>query len=372
MMRSAGIKPGTVVGILGDGQLGRLEIIRNAHLGLSFAVLGPGGKSSPAGQLASWVKPWNRRGTVTERVLNEFCSQVSVVTIETESVSLDLVEQIEAKGKRVYPALNVLQIARDRLLEKQFAQSLGIPVAPYRVIGSRADFPLGQHTVAKRSILKTRCGGYDSLGQVVIPGGQRLDNAWQTLRRVPCILEEAVDFAYEFSVIVFRNEAGQVLIYGPFENTHKDGILDVTRYPARPKLSEDALERAINSSLAYAKEIAERLELVGILTIENFILENGAVLFNEMAPRVHNSGHLTMDCFDTCQYEQYVRAACGLPFGSANCQHAGVMTNLIGADIEQVPKLLTRDVKLYLYGKSEVRPRRKMGHYTECIPLSCV
>lgn len=358
---------GELIVILGDGQLGRMLAMTAARLGYRVIIVGPQGRESPSGQVAYAAYAWGANGELTDE-LRTIIRTCRACLIEWENVPLALVEDLEAGGTHVYPGSKVLRTSQDRLLEKQLARRLGIPIGRYWNVemGAGANYP---EFLMDTSFLKGRSGGYDGLNRKVILAGDSIKDAWLQLNSQPCILEEAVQFTCEFSVIVFRNNAGEMITYGPFENHHKNSILNVTLYPARPKLSESALNRAIDSCIESARIIAEHLGLVGILTTEHFILEDGTAFFNEMAPRNHNSGHLTMDCFDTSQFEQYVRAALDLPWGSRHVHHAGRMTNILGDEIYTLPQLLARDVVVHVYGKLQARAGRKMGHYTERLPL---
>ena len=353
------IEPGAVIGILGDGQLGRMTAIAAAQLGYRVAVLGPGGRDSPTGQVSWWAEAWSDGVQVGEEILDQFCRLVSVVLVEWENVPLALVDAIEKRGVFVCPGREALRISQDRLLEKELARSLGIPTAGCLAVGHDT---IEQMPIAPEAfILKTRRDGYDGKGQVRLQRGMSFQKAWCELGSVPCILETVVDFAAEMSIIVARSST-QVVVYGPFENEHKDGILASTRYPSRHPLVVNAI--VTGSADRYSRQLAEALDIHGLLAIEYFVSASGDVIFNEMAPRPHNSGHLTIECCITSQFEQYVRAACGLPLGRADFRSSGRMRNLIGDDASCPVRLLEESAALHLYGKGEARPGRKMGHQT--------
>ena len=361
------IAPGAVLGILGDGQLGKMIAIAAAQMGYKVAVLGPGGRESPAGHVAYWAKAWGANSSVSEELLDEFCTLVSVVMIEWENIPVALVERIEAKGVRVRPGSKVLAVAQDRLLEKKCAEKLGIPVPFYRNVDNPAQ---DASTALKDCILKTRRNGYDGKGQVRISAGDPISAAWRTLDNVPCVLEEVVDFACEVSVIVARKPTSpdsceQFVTYGTFENIHVNGILHSTHYPPRDD-SIPSMFGVEDVAIDAATQLAEALDVHGLLAVEFFVTKNGRILFNEMAPRPHNSGHLTIECCVTSQFTQYVRAACNLPFGSVEFHSHGTMHNIIGTDADKWPEYADRyPVALHLYGKGDAKPGRKMGHFTD-------
>jgi 5-(carboxyamino)imidazole ribonucleotide synthase len=372
MLNSQMIPPGAIIGCLGDGQLGRMIGIAAAQLGYRMAYLGPGGRDSPAGHVAYWIRPWDIHGEVNEELLDEFCSLVSVVVIEWENVPLSLVKRIEARGRRVCPDSRTIEIAQDRKLEKELAESLGIPVGEYQLVSCIHDFFVdGTDSLDYDAVMKLRRNGYDGHGQIRIKAGQSVKQAWRDLKNAPCILERKIDFACELSVIVVRKRASteKMVTYGPFKNTHEDGILRSTLYPAQcSTLTKADLAKAMHDTISFTQRIAEFLDLDGILTVEYFVSAIGEVLLNEIAPRPHNSGHLTIDCSNTCQFKQYVLAACNRPFGSSEFHHGGVMHNILGDEIDNILHLES-ELAVHLYGKSEARKGRKMGHVTRRIPL---
>lgn len=358
-MKSEIIAPGATLGVLGSGQLGRMIALSAAPLGYRIAVLGPGGRDSPAGHVSFWAEDWKDPHNVSDEPLDTFCGLVSVVLIEWENVPVELVRRIERRGVPVRPDSIVLGVAQSRALEKDCAQHNGIPVPRYRVIADARDI-----AGFSGGILKTLHGGYDGRGQIRLSSALPLEHAWSELKRVPCILEDVVDFTHEISVIVARqfgtDSESRLVTYGPFENRHEGGILRTTTYPARvpAKAAADACE--------YARRLAAHFDLHGILAVEFFVTRDGGVLFNEMAPRPHNSGHLTIDACATSQFEQYVRAACNLPWGSMRfCDGMSVMHNIIGDELDGwLGHLNEAGTFLHLYGKTSVQPGRKMGHLT--------
>jgi len=360
------IQPGATIGVLGDGQLGRMLAIAAAQLGYRVAVLGPEGRTSPAGQVAYWAEKWENGCNVSNQLLAEFCTMVSVVLLEWENVPVSLLQRIQQRGVAVRPGTDALRAAQDRFYEKRLARRLGIPTTPFGNIQKEDDLVDVQEDFGRPSILKTRNGGYDGLGQVSVAGPEELPAAWAKLHRQPCILEEVVNLKREISVIVARvpeqeSIRRQCVTYGPFENVHRDGILRTTRYVHTSEATQSEERVAIRA----ATTLAEELDIHGLLAIEFFVTQEGSILFNEMAPRPHNSGHLTIECARTSQFEQYVRAACNLPLGSVEMV-SGTMQNIIGDEVVSWftgGSSLSRE-KLHLYGKREVRSGRKMGHVT--------
>lgn len=352
------VAPGSGIGILGDGQLGKMLALAAGALGYRVSVLGPVGRASPAGQVSSSALAWEAHVGVSEALLNEFCAGISVVLVEWENVPVSLVQRIEAQGIRVCCGSSVLEIAQDRIKEKRYAELLGIPTPKFFAINSdnyTAGYPIA---VTESYILKTCRDGYDGKGQIHVNVGESVYDAWAQLKHVPCILESRVDFAYEVSVIVARSPQGMVC-YGPFINSHEHGILRTSVYPGNvSKFVKD-------NALTVATVLARELDVHGLLAVEMFAMKDGRVLFNEMAPRPHNSGHLTIECCDTSQFEQHVRAACNIPLGSVLFHSRGEMTNILGNEVEGWYNHLAKPgTSLHLYGKGAPREGRKMGHVT--------
>ncbi len=354
------ILPGAVLGILGDGQLGRMLALAAAPMGYRVAVLGPGGRESSAGQVAYWAKAWEPDGTVTDELLQEFCSLVSVVLIEWENVPLDLLSRIQSWGVAIRPDPSILAIAQDRLLEKQYALSKDIAVPVFSSITCELE---AARIIVIPSILKTRRDGYDGKGQVRLEPGDSLVAAWESLGSVACILEEVVDFVAEASMIVARPHEGKPVIQGPFCNYHHKGILRETVYPL--KLGEEYDVDEIREHLFDAARTLSQ-SVHGMLAVEFFIGREGQVIFNEMAPRPHNSGHLTLDLAGASQFELYIRAACNLPLNLSQRLRIqpGRMQNILG---EEEGRFINRhpiNGRVHWYGKGEPRPGRKIGHVT--------
>jgi 5-(carboxyamino)imidazole ribonucleotide synthase len=354
------IRPGATIGILGSGQLGKMLAVAAAQIGYKVAVLGPGGRDSPAGHVSWWAQCWGADpARIDDTVLREFCSLVSVVLIEWENVPTALVDRITALGAPVRASSLVLKTAQNRDFEKMAAARVGMRAPKYDILEHASDVPILASLLDRPVLLKTIRGGYDGKGQIRVTRADDLDKAWATLKRVPCILEEVVDIKHELSVIVFASPTQKTRVYGPFQNKHVDGILRTTHYPSHSN------KITIHDAQFGATRLAKHLNVHGMLAVEFFVTTDDTLLFNEMAPRPHNSGHLTIECSATSQFEQYVRAACNLPFGSTKMLCGGTMHNIIGDDVQ--PYLVgdfPADRSVHLYNKPETLPGRKMGHYT--------
>jgi 5-(carboxyamino)imidazole ribonucleotide synthase len=355
--RSSVVIPGQTVGILGGGQLGRMFAIAARRMGYRVHAFDPT-TDCPAGQVADLevIAAYDDLDAA-----RRFASQVDVVTFEFENIPSETLAAI-AEMKPVHPSPQVLHVCRHRLHEKDFLSGHGFPVAPYRPIRSVDDLQQSLAELGLPAILKTADFGYDGKGQVRIDRAEKLDDAWKKMGRPLGVLEAFVPFTLEISVIVARSTRGEMVCYGPVENSHSKHILDVTIAPARvsPKVVDDAL--------ALAKAIAEAIDVVGLLTVEMFVVGD-RILVNELAPRPHNSGHYTFDACVTSQFEQQLRAVCGLPLGDTALLRPAAMANLLGEVWEEgepnwAAALGIPEVKLHLYGKAEPRPGRKMGHLT--------
>lgn len=346
------------VGILGGGQLGRMLSVAASRLGLRTHIYAP--ETGPvAGHVAAAVTTagWDDRAA-----LERFARSVDVVTYEFENIPVEAVDLVDAV-RPVRPGRLALLTSQDRLTEKDFLGRLGLATAPYAEVGSDADLAAAVGAIGAPSILKTRRFGYDGKGQVLVTDPAAAGEAWAALGRVPCILEGFVDFEREISVIATRSEAGQVVCYDPGENVHRDGILRTTAVPA----SVDAATAA--AAVRAAEALTGALDYVGVVGIEFFVTAGGGLVVNEMAPRVHNSGHWTQDGCVVDQFEQHVRAVAGWPLGNGRRHSDVVMTNLIGDDVAAAVDLAADPaVGLHLYGKDEVRAGRKMGHWNRVGP----
>ena len=352
------IAPGATIGIVGGGQLGRMLAMAAAQLGYRTHIYAPD-ERPPAGDVAAEV---TRGDYDDEEALAGFGSAVSVVTYEFENVSARALDALAGKAP-LHPSRRSLEIAQDRLGEKEFARSLGGRPAPFARVDDEAGLVAALKEIGTPAILKTRRFGYDGKGQVRLDDPAEAEAAWAAIQGRPAILEGFVDFRAEFSVLLCRGASGETAVWESPRNTHVDGILRRCDVPAGSDL-----QAAIADGQGLARAIAQALDHVGVLAIEFFADADGAV-FNEMAPRVHNSGHWTWEGALTSQFENHIRAICGLPLGATDLVVPRVeMENLIGADVDHWCDLLTdRAAHLHLYGKGEARPGRKMGHVTRLI-----
>jgi 5-(carboxyamino)imidazole ribonucleotide synthase len=351
----------TSIGIVGGGQLGRMLASAARRLGLGVEVLDPDPRA-PAAALADR----HHRAAFSDLAAAEaLAARVDVVTFEFENVPAAALAQLE-RLRPVRPSHRVLAICRQRIEEKGFLSSAGFPVAPYRPIHNSQDLERALTELQGPTILKTAEFGYDGKGQVRIHAPDQAAQAYASIAGRLAVLEQVVPFERELSVIVARTPQGATAVYPPFENQHKQQVLDLTRWPARiaPEVSQAAERLAV--------EIAERLGVIGLLCVELFQV-GPQLIVNELAPRPHNSGHLTLEAAETDQFEQHLRAVLGWPLGSTAARGPAAMANLLG-DLWQgaAPDLSgclsDRGVHLHLYGKAEARAGRKMGHLTVLDP----
>jgi len=352
------IPPGSTIGILGGGQLGRMTALAAARLGYRVHSYCPE-EGSPAFDVsvAHTVAAYD-----DEAALARFAEAVDVVTFEFENVPSASAELLAAL-KPTRPKPRVLHIAQERLREKDFLAAIKVPTTRYMEVARAEALESAVRAIGAPCVLKSAAFGYDGKGQVLIGKDGDLADAWRRMGSAIGILEGFVDFAQEISVIVARGVDGVTVCFPTAENQHHNHILDTTIVPAR--LAEPIEMRAE----AVAKHIAEALEIVGLLAVEMFVTQEGEVLVNELAPRPHNSGHWSIDACVTSQFEQFVRAVCGLPLGSVERLGDAVMRNLIGDDVQAWREILSEPgAKLHLYGKRHPRPGRKMGHVTRLVP----
>ena len=352
------IPPGSTIGVLGSGQLGRMFTIAARRLGYRVHVLSPD-DDTPTGQVADVEieAPYEDLETVTR-----FAQTVDVVTFEFENVPVETIQAVE-RVVPVHPSGQVLYITQNRLREKTFLSESDLPVTRFYPIRSLPDLEVAMQELSPKAVLKTAAWGYDGKGQQVVDSGSELPAIWSAFDREKAILEEFVDFECELSVVAARSFNGHIACYNPIRNIHKNHILDVSVSPAEvsPIIAARAME--------IARAVMKKLDLVGVLCVEFFLTREGELLINELAPRPHNSGHLTIDAHATCQFEQQVRAVCGLPLGSTIQFRPAAMVNLLGdlwedGDPQWVNALTTENAKLHLYGKRAPRAGRKMGHLT--------
>ncbi|MFN3911518.1 5-(carboxyamino)imidazole ribonucleotide synthase [Hyphomonas sp.] len=348
------LRPGATIGILGGGQLGRMLAGAGAQLGFDMLIYTPEA-NSPAGRVAagSWCAAWDDTGA-----LAEFAEACDVVTLEFENVPVQTVDQVEAAGTPVRPRSASLTISQDRYTEKTFLNSQGITTAPFEPVDGPGDITAALAALGGKGVLKTRREGYDGKGQAWIRSAEEAEAAWHRIGEAPAILEAAIAFECEISVIVARGPDGDTRSWAPPRNLHKDGILSVSHAPSGlPKAIED-------EARAKAMKLAEALDHVGVLALEFFVLPDGTLLANEFAPRVHNSGHWTPEACQTGQFEQHIRCVAGWPLGDTHRLHDAEMINLIGEAGLVSPASLGPADTLTFYGKHEARPGRKMGHIT--------
>ncbi len=350
------LKPGSTIGILGGGQLGRMLSVAAARLGYRSHIYEPA-PNPPAADVAHAITtaPYG-----DQAALRAFAEAVDLITYEFENVptaALDLLESL----RPIRPNRRALAISQDRILEKDFLSGLGLTTAPYAAVNSAADLKAALARVGAPAILKTTRLGYDGKGQARIMSPADAPAALAAMAGAPAVLEGFVSFSHEVSVIAARSPDGEVAAYDPGENVHKDGILHTTTVPARLTTAQRT------DAVLLAARILNALDYVGVMGVELFVTASGLVV-NEIAPRVHNSGHWTQNGCAVDQFEQHIRAVAGWPLGDGS-RHADVeMLNLIGDDIDRVPDLARqKDTALHLYGKAEARPGRKMGHVNRII-----
>jgi len=354
-MTIAAISPGSTIGILGGGQLGRMTALAAAELGYSCAILTPEA-DAPASQVSALTIVADY---ADEAALAKFAGAVDVVTLEFENVPVEAVQFLESLGKPVRPGSRILAVAQDRVAEKDFVRKLGGGTAPYEAVDTLKALIPALERMGRPAVLKTRRMGYDGRGQRILKHRDNPVEAWDAIGGKPAILEGFVNFNREISVIVARGADGTTRSYVPVENRHRDHILAETIVPA--PISRHLADQAE----ALAARIAHALELVGLIAVEMFVTDDGRILVNELAPRPHNSGHWTIDACLVSQFEQLVRAVCGLPLGSPERHADATMINLLGADAYRWADFLKEpNARVHLYGKNEVRAGRKMGHVT--------
>ncbi|SDE15822.1 5-(carboxyamino)imidazole ribonucleotide synthase [Paracoccus isoporae] len=342
---SEALPQGAVIGILGGGQLGRMLSVAASRLGYRTHIYEPG--AAPAGDVAHQV---TQASYDDADALRRFAESVDVITYEFENVpaaSLDLLESI----RPIRPNRRALAVSQDRLTEKEFLRGLGLRTAPFANVETEADLPAALAEIGTPSILKTRRMGYDGKGQI-----RFRDPAQRDWTGAASVLEGFVAFSGEISVIVARGADGAVAAYDPGLNLHEGGILRTTTVPC------GLAQKPVTDAVLLAAQIVNALDYVGVMGVELFVTPDGLVV-NEIAPRVHNSGHWTQAGCAVDQFEQHIRAVAGLPLGDGRRHADVIMENLIGDDMDRVPELLgTADVQIHLYGKEETRAGRKMGH----------
>lgn len=354
---SDALPPGATIGILGGGQLGRMLAVAASRLGLKCHIFEPG-SNPPAGDVAAAV---TTAGYDDAAALEAFARSVDVVTFEFENVpadALDLIENIVP----IRPGRNALAVSQDRHDEKTWLRGLGVDVAPWAAVSSLAELEQAVASIGTPSILKTRRLGYDGKGQVRLNGQSDLAEVWQMVGKVPSVLEGFVSFEREVSVIAARSLDGQIVCYDPGENVHRDGILHTTT------VSDNAARGIKADAVLTAGRILNALDYVGAMGVEMFVVSGKKVLVNEIAPRVHNSGHWTIEACLIDQFQQHIRAIAGWPLGDGERHSDAEMLNLIGSEADDWRLFSTEAAGLHLYGKAVSRPGRKMGHITRISP----
>ena len=352
------ILPGSTIGILGSGQLGRMIAIAARRMGYRIHTLSPE-SDSPTGHVAD-------REVVAAyddvEAVKRFAEDVDVITLEFENISAECVDAASPIAP-VRPKGSVLHTTQNRLREKTFLAEHGFPVAPFRHVKSREELAAAVAEIGTPAVLKTAGFGYDGKGQVKIESTDDVGDAWASMVGQEAVLEAFIDFELELSVVAARGLTGDYAHYGAVQNKHANHILDVTTAPAD-------VSGAVNvTAVNLTRKVFEALDVVGVACVEYFLDRDGNIIINEIAPRVHNSGHFTFDACVTSQFEQQVRAVCGLPLGSTDQPRPAAMANLLGdlwanGEPDWTSALAIPEVKLHLYGKQEARPGRKMGHLT--------
>jgi 5-(carboxyamino)imidazole ribonucleotide synthase len=352
------VPPGSVIGVLGSGQLGRMFAIAARRMGYRVHVLSPD-DDTPTGQVADVEIQ-----TAYEDLdaVAHFARNVAAVTFEFENVPVATAE-VAARYAPIRPAGQVLHTTQNRLREKTFLRRAGLPVTPFAAVQTAADIGGAVAEIGLPAVLKTASWGYDGKGQARIETLDEAHRAWQSMGGGEAILERWIDFGSELSVVAVRSAQGELACFDPITNLHRHHILDVSLAPA------DVPPHVASAAIEIARAVMTHLEVVGVLCVEFFVTRNGDLLINELAPRPHNSGHLTINAHVACQFEQQVRAVCGLPLASTEQLRPAAMVNLLGdlwagGEPRWDRACALPDVKLHLYGKREARPGRKMGHLT--------
>jgi 5-(carboxyamino)imidazole ribonucleotide synthase len=349
------LAPGATIGILGGGQLGRMLSVAASRLGFKTHIYEPGA-NPPAGQVAHAVTtaPYE-----DEAALRAFAGSVDVITYEFENIPTSALDLLEAL-RPIRPGRKALAVSQDRMSEKSFLRDLGLMTAPFADVASEAVLTAALETIGAPAILKTRRFGYDGKGQARIKSLDDAASAYADMAGAPSILEGFVNFSHEVSVIGARALNGSVACFDPGENVHLNGILHTTTVPARLSPSQRS------DAVLIAAKILKALDYVGVMGVELFVTAEGLVV-NEIAPRVHNSGHWTQNGCVIDQFEQHIRAVAGWPLGDGNRHSNVVMENLIGEDVARIPQIAETCTAIHLYGKAEAKPGRKMGHINRIV-----
>lgn len=353
---SNALSTGSTIGIIGGGQLGRMLSVAASRLGFKTHIFEPGA-NPPAGQVADAV---TTAGYDDAAALKAFAESVDVITYEFENIPTEALDIVEAI-RTVHPRREALRVSQDRLVEKAFLSELGLKTAPYAAVDDAVDLAEAINEIGLPAILKTRRFGYDGKGQARITSDDDAEQALADMAGAPSILEGFVDFSHEVSVIAARSMDGQVSCFDPGENVHKDGILRTTTVPAKLSVSQRT------DAVLLAAQILNKLQYVGVMGVELFVTPQGLIV-NEIAPRVHNSGHWTQNGCAVDQFEQHIRAVAGWSLGDGQRHSDVVMENLIGDDMDRVPEIAQEaNAALHLYGKAETKAGRKMGHVNRVV-----
>jgi 5-(carboxyamino)imidazole ribonucleotide synthase len=348
---------GDTIGILGGGQLGRMLSVAAARLGFRCHIFDPS-VNPPA---ADVVHSLTRASYKDKKALSEFAAAVDVITYEFENIPTSALDTLE-KLRPIRPGRKALRIAQDRITEKDFLNNLGLKTAPYAAIKTLEDLKSAIETIGAHAILKTRRFGYDGKGQARLTTPDDVEKAFEAMHGQASVLEGFIQFSHEVSVIGARTASGDIACFDPGENVHRNGILHTTTVPARLNASQRT------DAVLLTAKIMNALDYVGVMGVELFVTGAGLIV-NEIAPRVHNSGHWTQNGCVVDQFEQHIRAVAGWPLGDGTRQSDIVMENLIGTDVTRVAELAgTINVAVHLYGKAEIKTGRKMGHFNRIIP----
>lgn len=350
-----------MIGILGGGQLGRMMSMAAARLGYHVHIFTPEA-DAPASEVSFATTLADYRD---EEALTRFAASVDVVTLEFENIPVESLRLLERQVP-VMPGANLLEVTQHRANEKSFVQAQGIATAPFHSVDSMQDISRALAALGTPAILKTARLGYDGKGQFLIRTTEQVEEAWQALGGVECVLEGFVDFIAELSVIVARGASGELAVFPLTRNEHRHHMLHLSSVPA------DVSDAVAEQAEQIARTLADASGLVGLLAVELFLCADHTLKVNELAPRPHNSGHWTMDACATSQFQQIIRAVAGLPLGPTHMTSPARMLNLIGEDVHQAHALLAADpaARLHLYGKAEARAGRKMGHINYLLPAA--
>lgn len=352
------VKPNDNLGIIGGGQLGRILALEAKRLGIK-TVIYTETEDCPAAAVADKliVGPY-----FDAALLDEFSRDCSVITYEFENIPVAMADYL-AMRTQLRPGYNILAVTQDRLSEKSFLNALSIPIADFSAVSFEGDIKTKMNALETPVMLKSRMMGYDGKGQVAIDNVKNATMAYYDIKEVPAIVEEKINFTHEFSIIAVRNAHGDFMHYTPIDNVHQDGILQTSTIPSA--LSQDITSQGVK----YTQKIVDALGYIGVIAVEFFVTADNIVYVNEVAPRVHNSGHWTLDGCHVSQFEQHIRAICGWKLGTVEYHSNAVMHNLLGHEINNWQDYADKpNAQLHIYGKSEIRQGRKMGHVTELSP----